>query len=172
MEGYVRNTSNTWRHAFKRSIGPGQKIELDVLYEAYGEKHDIEPGQPFAVWLREVKIKDAGTWEISYTPEATTESAPEKVAEEVTEEVEKEAEVVVPEQEKVDNVAPFVMNPENEIMDIVNLSVRKAREIVPNLSDSALVKNAHAVCRTQSNKDTLTNMLKKRMDELKRAGGR
>lgn len=183
MDGFVRNISNTWRHALKRSVAPGQKIELDVLYEEYGLKHDIKKGQPFADWIRAVKLKDAGTWEINFTKKkskaaktktvttADSESQ-EVVVEEVVVEAKPEPVEVVEEQTHAENVAPFVTDENNEVMDIVKLSVRKAREVLPTIASSALLTQAHAIARTQSGKDTLTNLIKKRMDELKRIGGR
>ena len=62
MEGYVRNKSSVWRHAMKRSVGPGHKIALDELFEQYGGKHDLEEGQPFIEWLRQVKLRDNAVW--------------------------------------------------------------------------------------------------------------
>jgi len=174
MDGFVRNISNTWRHALKRSVAPGQKINLDVLYEEYGMKHGIKKGKDFVEWMRAVKLKDAGTWEIFFTNKKSKAAKTEASAQptEAPIEVKSEPEEVVDAKKQADNVAPFVTDDNKEIMDIVKLSVRKAREVLPTIASSALLTQAHAIARTQSGKDTLTNLIKKRLDELKRIGGR
>lgn len=168
MEGYVRNISRTWRHALKRSIAPGQKIDLDVLYAEYGEKHGIEEGKPFVDWIRSVKLKDANTWEVSYRePMDIPDELPD-----VEQKENKEADSTITEsveaKPKPDNVAPF--NPiKQEVMDIVDLSVRKAKEDLPKIMDIKLLKAALHVANTQAGKDTLTRMLRKRVKELELA---
>lgn len=157
MEGYVRNISRTWRHALKRSIAPGQKVDLDVLYAEYGERHGIEEGKPFAEWLRKVKLKDAGTWEISYRE-------PLNIPEDVEGSAESE-EVIDKPAKSNDNVNPFVKK-DQEAMDIVNMSVRIAKAELVKITDIKLLKNALNIARTQAGKDTLTIMLRKRIKEL------
>ena len=118
MNGYVRNKSTAWRHAMKRSIGPGHKIPLDELFEQYGEKHDLEEGQLFVEWLRDVKLRDTTVWEVKYTDGAKKEEPqPEEV--EKVKEVEKAKEV------KKDEtvVVPFVKK-DLEVSDIDGMSVR------------------------------------------------
>ena len=70
MNGYVRNKTATWRNAMKRSIGPGHQIDLDEIYEQYGEKHDLKKGDPFVEWLRSVKLADRNVWEVIYNEDA------------------------------------------------------------------------------------------------------
>ena len=159
MQGYVRNISRTWRHALKRSIAPGQKIDLDVLYAEYGEKHDIAEGKPFADWLRNVKLKDAGTWEISFREAIDIPEDDEMEIQEV------QSTPVAEEVNRPINVSPFVEQ-KPEVMDIVNLSVRKAKEELTRVTDLKLLKHAMNIAKTQAGKDTLTNMLRKRIKEL------
>lgn len=163
MQGYVRNISRTWRHALKRSVAPGQKIDLDVLYAEYGEKHGIEEGQPFVDWIRNVKLKDAGTWEVSYRKPM---DIPEDVSKETKNVVSDDDKTQKDEQEnKPDNVAPFnVTKP--DISYVVDLSVRKAKEELPKIMDVKLLRAALNITNTQAGKDTLTRMLRKRIKEL------
>ena len=169
MEGYVRNSSRTWRHALKRSIAPGQKIDLDILYSEYGERHRIEEGKPFVDWLRNVKLKDASTWEISFREpfhieeDENADIIEDKGASEIVE-IDSENKSLQ-QQEKPDNINPFVETV-IESMDVVHFSIREAKEELPKIMDIKLLKRALNAAKTQAGKDTLTNMLRKRIKEL------
>lgn len=162
MKGYIRNKTNAWTHAMKRAIGPGAKVSLDELYEQYGTKHKLDKGEDFANWLRTVKLKDAERWEVVLeveVEEPTTKSKSKNKA--------KKKEVV----EKVLPVieAPPVKGPtikEMGVEDVVQLSVRKAREVVPKITDMKLLKYALEEAGPRAGKDNLVRMLRKRIQEL------
>ncbi len=149
MNGYVRNKSVSWRHAMKRSIGPGHKIPLDELYEQYGEKHDLKEGPAFVDWLRHIKLKDSSVWGITYEDETTKKKT----------KVEKD--------EKAEDLTPPPMvTKELEVKDIVNMPVRKAREELKKMTDLKLLTYAYSEARQLANKDTLCIMLRKRISVL------
>lgn len=150
MNGYVRNKTSVWRHALKRSVGPNQKIGLDELYEQYGVKHDLEAGDQFVNWLRQVKLRDTSIWEIVYNNQLTDGSG---------EEVEKK------EEKKADVVSPHVKK-ERTVDEIANMPVRTAREDLKKITDIKLLKYAYESARQLANKDTLCRMLRKRIQEL------
>jgi hypothetical protein len=150
MNGYVKNKSRTWRHAMKRSVGPGQEITLDELFEQYGSKHALEEGEPFVEWIRTVKLKDRSTWEV--------------VFKDGTEKVEPEEEVVK-EKQKNDLVVPLVKK-EMEVSDVVGMSVRKARTELKKITNIKLLKYALNEANQLANKDTLVIMIRKRVQEL------
>jgi len=154
MEGYIKNTSPTWRHALKRSVGPGEKISLDDLYEQYGIKHDIKEGSQFVNWLRQVKLRNTDIWEIKYKE---SKSKKEKKIESSV-----EAKKLLT---KSTQSSPFVKiedNPE----ELAHLSVRQARDIIPKSTDQKMLKYALNMASQLSNKDTLCRMLRKRIQEL------
>ena len=138
MKGYVQNTAPIWAHAMKRAVGPGGKISLDSLYEQYGKKHGIADGQEFVGWLRNVKLKDANRWHIIL--EEDTEVSTEKDTKEQEVKEENIVNVVAtapgeyPEELKVASIK------EMSVKDVVNLSVRKAREVLPKVTDLNLLK--------------------------------
>jgi len=157
MEGYVKNVSPLWRHAMKRSVGPGEKVSLDDLYEQYGIKHQIEEGDPFVEWLRQVKLRNTDVWEIRYGKTQVVESGkPMVVNEEKVAEVRGGSKL---------HQSPFVKS-EAEIEEIANLSVRKAREQLPRITNQKLLKYALNEVSKLSHKDTLCRMLRKRIVEL------
>lgn len=150
MNGYVKNKTLTWRHAMKRSVGPGHRIPLDELFEQYGEKHDLKEGEPFVEWLRDIKLKDRGVWEVIF--EADTER---------DEQVEEDTKI----NQKNDLIVPLVKK-EMEVADVVGMSVRKARDGLKKITDIKLLKYAFTEANQLSNKDTLCIMLRRRISEL------
>jgi len=146
MNGYIKNKTPVWRHAMKRQIGPGASVSLDELYGQYGEKHGLEEGEPFVAWLRNIKLINKDIWQIVYGEESLAE--PEKAKEEA-------AEMVVP-----------LVKKEIEVNEVVNFSVRAAREKLPKITNLNLLKYALKSANQLANKDTLCRMLRKRVGEL------
>lgn len=153
MNGYVKNKSASWRHAMKRSVGPGQQIPLDELFEQYGNKHDLEEGEPFVDWLRSIKLKDKGVWEVIFVDGTIINDLEEKVPE------------IAEEEQKHDLVVPLVKK-EMEVSDIVGMSVRKAQSDLKKITDIKLLKYAFKEANQLAKKDTLCIMLRKRITEL------
>jgi len=149
MKGSIVNISSMWVHAMKRAVAPGGKIPLDELYNQYGKKHDLPKGDPFIAWLKDVKLRDNKNWKIIL--------GEEKV--EKTEEVN-----VTARTERIDirNINPKKM----EVGEVVELSVRQARELLPKISDIKLLKYALQESAPRSGKDTLCQLLRKRIREL------
>jgi len=150
MKGNVINTSSMWLHAMKRAVAPGGKIPLDELYDQYGKKHDLPKGDPFIAWLKDVKLRDNKNWKVI-------------LGEEKVEKNEKEVNVTA-QTERVDtrNINPKKM----EVGEVVGLSVRQAREILPKISDIKLLKYTLQEAAPRSGKDTLCQLLRKRIREL------
>ena len=153
MKGYMVNTTPMWKHAMKRSIGPGAKVPLDELFEQYGAKHGLKEGEEFVEWLRSVKLRDNKMWKIVVEDEA---------AQEISEEVEKVEETPTPKQDVVTPMVPTKMTVE----DVVGLSVRQAREILPKVTDLTLLKYAIQEANQLAGKDSLCKVIRKRIREL------
>lgn len=151
MNGYVRNKTPYWRHAMKRSVGPGHKIPLDELYEQYGLKHDLKEGQPFVDWLKTVKLKDSDIWEVVYKKDKKVE------VEEPVEKTESISQSPTAKKFTGSNVDP---------VDLVNMTVREARDNLAKVTDLKTLRYAHQEARQLANKDTLVRMMKKRIEEL------
>jgi len=146
MEGYVINKSAMWMHAMKRAVAPGGKIPINELYVQYGEKHDLARGEEFISWLRNVKLKNNDMWGIISEDEA--------IAEEKIEIVEKVIDITTLKPKDMD------------ISDVVSLSVRQAREIIPKVTDVKLLKYALSEAKPRAGKDSLCRILMKRIKEL------
>jgi len=148
MEGYLKNLSTSWRHIFKRSVRPGGKIPLKELYDVYGTKHNIKEGKDFVSWLNEVKLKNMSEfWEVSSLSDTIPEDLTKK----------EDAKEVAAEDKPIKSLT---------VEDIVLLPVRKAREAIPAIMDSKLLKYALQEARPRANKESLCRILEKRINEL------
>lgn len=155
MEGYVLNATSIWSHTMKRSVGPGMKIPLDELYEQYGIKHGLAEGEEFVEWLRSVKLQDNNKWKIVTVAPQPTQPQPEKPT------IEEES----PNTHAEDVRAPPMVK-DMEISDVIALSVRKARDIVPRIMDLKLLLYAEKEANQLAGKDSLCRVLRKRIKEL------
>lgn len=152
---YVMNTSGSWKHAMKRAIGPGQKVDLSELYVQYGVKHNIREGKDFVEWLRNVKLRDKNHWKIVFSEHVED-------VEETVDEIKREE----PVKNKVsDNVPPMVKD-KLSVSDIVNFTVRESRERLPRITDLNLLRYAYQEANQLSGKDSLCRIIRKRIKEL------
>lgn len=149
MDGYVKNVSAGWAHAFKRAVRPGAEIPLDELYEQYGKKYSLEKGTEFVNWLRTVKLKDTSRW---------------RVIDEVVPHT--EIDEVFVEKKPTTSNSQFVSPKHMSVEDVVELTVRPAREVLPNISDIKLLKYALQEAKPRAGKESLCRMLSKRIIEL------
>lgn len=154
MEGYVKNISSDWAYAMKRSVRPGGEIPLTELFEQYGKKYDMKPDDDFVDWLYNVKLKNSNKWKIVY------DFSDEKYKKEFNTEREDPTDA----SDKAYS-SPIVAK-KMGVDGVVNLSVRKAREILPKINDLTLLKYALTEANQLSNKDSLCKVLRKRIKEL------
>jgi len=145
----------------KRTVGPGARIPLDDLYAQYGERHNLKKGKEFVQWLQEVKLRDKSKWRIF--------KADDNPYEETSPPVEKKVEEPKPKNENIPSIVPTT---EMGVDELVELSVRKAREVVPEIQDMQLLKYAENQARQRVGKDSLRLILLKRIEELKVHGRR
>lgn len=167
MKGYVMNKSKIWVHAMKRAIAPGQKVELDELYLQYGVKYGLTEGSEFVEWLRDVKLKDTNKWSIVLEEGAKVSESPEaNDGKEVKREKVEKKDLPEKKESKVSTTpAPFVPN-KMGVADIVGLSVRQGREVLPQIMDLKLLKYAYQEARQLAGKDSLCREIKKRIRAL------
>lgn len=150
MKGNIVNTSTMWLHAMKRAVAPGGKIPLDELYDQYGKKHDLPKNKDFVEWLKNVKLRNNTNWKIVLGDEEPKEEKKEVVN------------LAKSERLDIDTINPKKI----EIGEVVELSVRQAREILPKVSDIKLLKYSLQEAAPRSGKDTLCQLIRKRIREL------
>lgn len=170
MEGYLKNKSVTWVHAFKQSIRPGGKIDFDKLYTIYGKKYGLKEGEEFLTWLKSVKLKDSSDkWELVLQNDTTPKELSREVGAEVKAEVIKDNQQVQESTIEVNKDTPNNFK-DYKVEDVVLLSVRKAREIIPQITDAKLLKYALQEAKNRPNKDSLVQLLYKRVQEISVVG--
>lgn len=157
MKGVIINRSSMWLHAMKRAVAPGGKIPLDELYDQYGKKHEIKKGKDFIEWLKNVKLRGNENWQIVLDTKEI-----EAKAKEVAKDVEEKAKAIELRRIDIEKIDVKKM----EIADVVSLSVRQAREIMPRISDVKLLKYSLQEANPRSGKDSLCRILRKRISEL------
>ena len=174
MKGYIKNKTSLWAHTMKRAVGPGAQVPLDELYEQYGKKYNLEDGDEFITWLQDVKLRDKNKWQIYGEDNKpyvfrTTQNKEETKEEEKEVKVDVEGDKAEVATTKVksrgDNVAPMVPK-EMSIDDIIGLSVRRAREILPHVMDVQLLKYSFQQANQLTGKDSLCRIIRKRIQEL------
>lgn len=164
MKGAVINKSTMWLHAMKRAVAPGGKIPLDELYDQYGKKHDIKKGKDFIEWLRNVKLRDNKNWQIILEEAKDVKTKLDEVKGKV-EDAAKEQKLPEPiELRRIDIEKLDIKH--MSIADVVSLSVRQAREVIPRVSDIKLLKYSLQEANPLSGKDSLCRILRKRISEL------
>ena len=156
MEGYVKNVSKDWAYAMKRAVRPGGEIPLGELFDQYGKKYDMLPDEGFIEWLTNVKLKDRDNWKIVYDFKEKS-----KTKEPVIEPIKQE-----PKSSHTASYSTPMVTKKLQVEDVVNLSVRKAREEIPNIMDLNLLKYALKEAKQLSDKDSLCRILYKRVQEL------
>jgi len=150
----------------KRTVGPGAKIPLDEIYEQYGKRHNLKKGEEFIKWLEEVKLRDRNRWQIfTENDKPYAEVSPGKELQEEQKVTVQGSNVVKTDKSRGENVAPIVPT-ELSVDDIVGLSVRQAREIIPKIQDIQLLKYAENTANQRTGKDSLRRILMKRIQEL------
>ena len=146
MDGYIKSKKTSWIHIFKMSVRPGGTIPLADLYNVYGKRHNIAE-EDFVKWLKEVKLRGSvDDW---------------LIVEETLSETPKEVSAIVEDKETLS-----VPINKMTIHDIMGLSVRKAREIIPGVMDVKLLKFALRELKPLPNKESLCRIIDKRIMEL------
>lgn len=153
MNGYVMNISALWMHVMKRSVAPGNKIPLDELYEQYGKKHDLKEGKDFVEWLEAVKLRDKLMWKIVYGDKLEEMTKNDAVSDIQTSQV-------------IEKTIPAQDINKMTVKEVVMLSVRQGREVLPKITDLKLLKYAFQEANQLAGKDSLCNIIRKRIKDL------
>ena len=154
MEGFVKNVTSEWSYAMKRSVKPGGEIPLKELFEQYGKKHDMKPDEEFVDWLRDIKLRDTNKWKIVF-------DFKDGSGKEALESIEEQTKISV----VSDNISSVAAR-QLQVEDLVNLTVRKARNVLPKVMDLNLLKYSLTEARQLADKDSLCRLLVKRVKEL------
>lgn len=154
LKGYLKNKSHLGAHIMKRYVAPNGLIPLEELYIQYGKKYDLKKDASFITWLQDVKVRDKDRWVI------IDEDIPAPVV---------DNSIAIAE-EKEDLLFANKRPTDFQVMDLVELSVRKARELIPKIGDPKLLKYTLKEASQRANKESLCGILKKRINDLAAQG--
>jgi hypothetical protein len=180
VTGYVVNNTGRSKHIFKRTVYPGQRVELDYIYKLVGAK--VPDGAKFVDWLRDTYLpKD---WEVD------AEVEPEMAAIDVDGRQFKETLTAVP------VVATATENTENGMLrevnavstppqtaskeymtpkaigdmkakDIYDLQLKdNPKRILKNVNSIHKLRRALTLCKRDSRKETLQRLIQGRIRQL------
>ena len=158
MKGYVINKASSWSHVMKRSVQPGEKIQLDELYLQYGKKYSLKEGIEFVNWVRDVKLRNDSRWGIIFDEEVVNA---EKVV--LSRPVDNKP---LPSNFDIPTTRPAMRIEDLKVTEVVGWSVRKAREMLKDVKDVKLLNYALKDAAQRPQKEVLCRMLKKRIQEL------
>lgn len=148
MKGYIKNISSEWSYTMKRAVKPGGEIPLDELFNQYGIKYNMEPDDKFVSWLINVKLNNKDKWKVVFN-------------------LDEESIIDAPDNNVTSNSMVVPMVSKNmKVEDIIGLSVRKAREILPNITDLNLLRYSVQEASQLTDKDSLCRELRKRVRQL------
>lgn len=154
MKGFVKNISGEWAYALKRMVKPGGMIPIVELYEQYGTRNNITSVDDFVTWLMETKLPDREKWKIIFGSDDDNSTKNIKDIENKSKsDIAKEF------------VTPLVLKGYS-VADIVGLSVRKAREVIPSIVDKNLLKYSLHELSHMPNKENVRKLVTKRLAEL------
>jgi hypothetical protein len=148
VKGCVVNNSGRYKHIFKRTVRPGEKVQLKDLYKTYKNKCDCEFNYEFIAWLKENKIPEEGGWDLEFETAFDNK-------------VRVTGRVVC-----VDDI-PVKVQKGLTADDIANLKVKDAPKVVLQTIDSIpKLRRALTKAKRKKGKNFLIKYLKERIDIL------
>lgn len=174
VSGYIVNNTGKAKHIFKRTVYPGQKLDITTVYELVGRSLPEET--TFVDWLKE-HLPDG--WEV-LLEEGQEESS--KVI--VREQAQKTTNSLIPDDQKHLLSGPEDDSPSLEFAplkkidkltarDIFNLRVKdNPRRVVKQVDSVHKLRRALAMCKDDSRKNMLANIIRHRIREIGNDGVR
>jgi len=173
VKGFVVNNTGRSKHIFKRTVYPGQKVELDYIYKLVGSK--VPEGDKFVDWLDTYLPKG---WEIDAQAAemAATDTNDMKFRETIT-----AVPVVAPATKSTENAMmreQAVTGPSKEYMtpkaignmtakDIYELQLKdNPKRILKNINSIHKLRRALTLCKQDNRKETLQRLIQGRIREL------
>ena len=159
ITGIVLNNTSKSKHIFKRSVGPGQKVDLNEVYTLLSSK--VPEGDSFISWLKEY-VPDG--WEV-HGEESKKEEPAIVVGQGISYQDKPSSE---------DNSAPSLqyLTPKKILnmsaSDISNLRVKDdPRKIIKQIDSIHKLRRALTLCNKSDRKETLSKIIKARIDKLR-----
>ena len=175
VKGYVTNNTGRSRHIFKRTVYPGQRIPLDVIYSVVMGK--VPEGTEFVDWLEQYLPSG---WEVSVADDTASDvtggrkykevltaipvvvdSAPASAG--ATQHADEDDDDARP---SLEYATPRVID-KMTARDIYNLRLKdNPRRIIKQINSIHKLRRALTLCKNDSRKATLIRLIQGRIREL------
>lgn len=167
VKGYIQNNTGKAKHIFKRTIFPGQKIELPALFKTI--EKNLGEGESFIDYLQ-LRLPDG--WEL----QVDEEEVDSKVY--VRTQPEKSKASIVPVDERHILSGPEDDSPSLEYAphhklekltarDLYNLRMKdNPKRIIKSIDSVHKLRRALAMCKNDARKSMLANIIRRRIREL------
>lgn len=176
VKGYAVNRTGRSKHIFKRTVYPGQKVELEYIHKLVGKK--VPAGTMFVEWLKDTYLPKG--WEVD-EPEPEDTGDCQKFKETLT-----AIPIVAPATssnydnvfKEVNAVSDPVRMPSKEYLtpkvisnmkakDIYDLQLKdNPKRILRNVNSIHKLRRALTLCKNDNRKETLRRLIQGRIREL------
>lgn len=174
VKGFVVNNTGRSKHIFKRTVYPGQKVELEHIYKLVGKK--VPDGAKFVDWLEDTYLPKG--WDLDAPePEVAAEENNIHFKETIT-----AVPVVAPATQNTESAMlreeAVVTSPSKEYMtpkaignmkakDIYDLQLKdNPKRILKNVNSIHKLRRALTLCKRDGRKETLQRLIQGRIREL------
>src|SRR6188508_2188508 len=162
IKGSIINNTGKPKHIFKRTVYPGQQISLEDVYSIVSTKIDKE--QSFVDWLQD-ELPDG--WEVRLSSEysepvdlsnVSSESLTENGEEDVLSGSDSDPSLEFASPKTIDKLTA---------KDIFNLRIKdNPKRVIKQISSVHKLRRALTLCRNDSRKNMLANILRHRIKEI------
>jgi len=174
VKGYVLNNTGKTRHAYKRTVYPGQKVDLGYIYKQVSNK--APEGDLFVSWLKENLLPRG--WEIVVEDKPEKASNKEVLTADITvtsgpvdldtfyREVNKEEADEEDGRGSLEYITPKKIR-ELSSQQLADLRLKDNPErIIKQVMSVHKLRRALTLCKNNSRKNVLTRIIRHRIKEL------
>lgn len=175
IKGYVVNNTGRSKHIFKKTVYPGQQVDLEQVYLLLGAK--VPEGSTFVEWLEGYLPPG---WEVNVVSQEKADFVGGRMFKETLTAIPEvvESASVVGKTFKENNEGEDVDKPSLEYStprvikkmtarDIFNLRVNdNPRRILKNINSIHKLRRALSLCKNDSRKATISRLIQGRIREL------
>jgi hypothetical protein len=175
IKGYVTNNTGKSKHAFKRTVYPGQKVSFELVYQVFG--HKAPEDKDFVPWLEDILpegwniVIEGVTEQFVFTPPVPVVVEEATTQEVVTTHPLKETNNGM-ESSRSEEAPSLEFAPQREIdkltaRDIYNLRLQdNPKRVIKSITSVHKLRRALTMCKNDSRKQMLARVIQRRIRDL------
>ncbi len=164
IKGSIVNNTAKSRHIFKRTVYPGQRVDLMELY--VNVSSSLPENVEFLQWVQE---RLPAGWELFVDDSYSEPVDPKKILESTVElpANKEEKDLLLGEDSPSLEFAPLKVIDKLTAKDIYNLRIKdNPKRVIKQISSVHKLRRALALCKNDSRKQMLSNIIRHRIKEL------